>query len=334
MNTAVETFYKNLPCIELCAGGYKALIAHTLGGNVIRFRDEKNDIEILRFDKDLSIEELADSIEVYGLPAMYLPNRLSKGELKTSDGFYKLPVNEKAPYHNCLHGFLHRRSYSVVCIESDDNKSEALIKYIFDEKDEFYKCLPLKFEAQIRYVLSENGLEHFFTLKNLSDKYLPVSLATHTAINAPFDAKGNQEDIRLTVPIGESCELNLRCLPSERLLPLEEWDIEYIEGKKRPVLQVINNEMFIAKSMTLNGKPFHGLVISDIKTGKNIYYETGKEYGFWIFWNDGGEKGYFCPEPMTAMIDAPNLSLPREVTGYREISPNESFTARQRIFTR
>jgi len=34
------------------------------------------------------------------------------------------------------------------------------------------------------------------------------------------------------------------------------------------------------------------------------------------------------------MIDAPNLSLPADVTGYREIKPGETFEANQRFFTR
>ena len=36
---------------------------------------------------------------------------------------------------------------------------------------------------------------------------------------------------------------------------------------------------------------------------------------------------------MTAMIDAPNLELPRETTGYREIRPHDTFEANQRFFT-
>lgn len=44
-----------------------------------------------------------------------------------------------------------------------------------------------------------------------------------------------------------------------------------------------------------------------------------------------GFNGYFCPEPMTAMIDAPNLSMPAEMTGYREIKPQEAFEANSEI---
>jgi aldose 1-epimerase len=50
-------------------------------------------------------------------------------------------------------------------------------------------------------------------------------------------------------------------------------------------------------------------------------------------WNDKGFNGYFCPEPMSAMIDAPNLDLPADLTGYRELAPNESTTFHQHFRT-
>ena len=37
---------------------------------------------------------------------------------------------------------------------------------------------------------------------------------------------------------------------------------------------------------------------------------------------------------MTAMIDAPNLSLPADVTGYREVKPGETFEAHERFFSK
>jgi hypothetical protein len=43
--------------------------------------------------------------------------------------------------------------------------------------------------------------------------------------------------------------------------------------------------------------------------------------------------GYLCPEPMSSMIDAPNLDLPPGLSGYRELEPNESAVFKQRFFT-
>ena len=44
-------------------------------------------------------------------------------------------------------------------------------------------------------------------------------------------------------------------------------------------------------------------------------------------------KDIFCPEPMTAMINSPNLSLPNEVSGYEEITKGHTFKCWQRFFT-
>jgi aldose 1-epimerase len=74
-------------------------------------------------------------------------------------------------------------------------------------------------------------------------------------------------------------------------------------------------------------------VITDEATVRRIGNEVSPEFKFWNMWNDRGFNGYFCPEPMTAMINSANLSLPREVSGYRELAPGESFTCWQRFFT-
>ena len=43
---------------------------------------------------------------------------------------------------------------------------------------------------------------------------------------------------------------------------------------------------------------------------------------------------FFCPEPMSWTIDAPNLSGDPAVTGYTELAPGESKTVTERIFVR
>lgn len=100
-----------------------------------------------------------------------------------------------------------------------------------------------------------------------------------------------------------------------------------------PVLQNIDNEMYVTGPPVLRDRNSTALQPRIQKAGKKICYEVSDEYGFWIIWNDRGFNGYFCPEPMTAMIDAPNLSLPDNVTGYREIKPEETFEVKQRFFT-
>lgn len=333
MNTTQQTTLNGTPCIMLSAGGYEAYVAYELGSNVIRLRDVVHNIDVFRFNPENDAETIRQSAEVWGLPTLYLPNRFADGILKTSDAVYQLPVNEAAPYHNHIHGFLQKRVHKVVSHHADENCAVVKTCYDYDEKDPFFQYLPLKFRVELTFTLSEYGLEHKFSITNLSEKALPISVATHTTIQAPFLDGAKPEDMRLMVPIGKRCELNERCLPTERLLDLKLSDLEYKNGTKCPVLQNLDNDMYQAESGKLDGQAFYGVVVEDEPSGHKICYEVSPEYKFWIIWNDKGFNGYFCPEPMTAMIDAPNLSLPPEVTGYQEIKPHDVFEANQRFFT-
>lgn len=334
MNNSVQTVdFNGTPCVKLQAGGYTALVAYEIGSNVIRLHDDVNGIEFFRFKPDNPADAIKQSAEVWGLPTLYLPNRFADGVLKTSDAVYQLPVNEKAPYNNHIHGFIHKRIHEVIGKGADEKSAWVKTRYIYDEKDEFFAFLPVKFTAEYTFILSDKGLEQKICFTNNDTKVLPMSLASHTTINAPFVDGGREEDIRLSVPVGKKCELNSRCLPTEKLLDLTDWDLEYKNGTKCPVLQVVDNDMYFGECLDPDGKKFHGIIAEDIASGKKLCYEVSEEYGFWIIWNDRGFNHYFCPEPMTAMIDAPNLSLPAEISGYREVAPGETFESYQHFFS-
>ena len=334
MNTTQLINFNGTTCVKLSAGGYEALVAYEIGSNVIRLRDNNNGIEFFRFKDNTSADTIKQSAEVWGLPTLYLPNRFADGVLKTSDAVYQLPVNEKAPYNNHIHGFLHKRVHEVVEHNSDNNCAWVKTRYVYDARDEFFQYLPVKFIAEYTFTLSQYGLEQTISFTNCDTKMLPMSLASHTTINSPFVDGGKEGDIRLTVPIGKKCELNERCLPTERLNSLTMYDLEYKTGNKCPVLQDISNDMYFGECTYLDHEKFHGVIAEDIESGKKICYEVSDEYKFWIIWNDRGFNGYFCPEPMTAMIDAPNLSLPADVTGYCEVKPGDTYTTSQHFFTK
>ena len=321
-------------CVRMNAGGYEALVAYEIGCNVIRLRCNTKEMEFFRWNPDNSAETIKQSAEVWGLPTLYLPNRFADGKLKTSDALYQLPVNEKAPYNNHIHGFLHKRTFEIVEHNADSNCAWVKARYVYDENDEFFKYLPIKFVAEYTFTLSAHGLEQDICFTNVSNKMLPMSLASHTTINAPFVDGAQESDIRLTVPAGKKCELNERCLPTEKMKSLTMWDLEYKSGNKCPVLQVCDNDMYTGEYAELDGEKFHGVIAEDIASGKKLCYEVSEEYKFWIVWNDRGFNHYFCPEPMTAMIDAPNLSLPADITGYTEVRPGETFKAHQRFFAK
>ena len=324
--------YKGEEFIELLAGRYRAVIAPFLGSNVIRMQDTEEGIEIFRFDESLSIEDLLASPEVYGLPTLYLPNRLAGGVLKTSDATYQFPLNDPLGHH--IHGFLHKRKHTIVSTDSEGDCAIAKTEYVYDENDEFFETFPVSFKAEFTFSLSDKGLSYAFKMTNTSkDRQLPFGVCNHTTINGPFTKTGNPLDMRLYVPIGEKWELNSVNIPTLEFLPHTNHDKQYLTGSLVPVKQDIDNDVFFAEMGSLDGKPFYGITATDNATGKKICYEVCKDFKFWIIWNDHGEKGFFCPEPSTWIIDAPNLPIPPSESGYVELAPGESKTLTEKIYT-
>ncbi len=324
--------FKGKDCVKMQSGKYTAIIAPSVGSSVLRFRDDENDLEIFKFRKFIPMKTIEEQREIWGLPTLYLPNRFDKGVLRTSDSVYELPINEPL-LDNFIHGWVHKREHEIECYTEENGKCVLITSYVFDENDEMYKYFPLDFKISYTFTLSPDGLKQEIYLTSNAEKALPVSICTHTCINAPLKDGGDEADLRLCVPIGERCELNRRCLPTEKLLPLADWDKEYKDGQKVPVGQPLDNDMYTAVMNEYNGKPFNGVIVRDLKSGHTLFNEVSKEFRFWNMWNDSGDKGYFCPEPMTAMINSANLSLGADVTGYCELKKGETYKCWQRFYT-
>ncbi len=331
-NSAKLVDFKGKQAVELKAGKYTAIVAPFLGSNVLRLYDEENGIEVFRFDEDLPLEDLQKTPEIYGFPTLYLPNRLENGVLKVSDAVYHLPVND--PLGNHIHGFLHKREHKIESYEADAIGAYVRTSYIYDENDEFFQYLPVSFRADFSFVLNASGLHYEFTMTNTSDKQLPYGVCNHTTINGPMTKDGKGLDMRLYLPVGEKWQLSRKCIPTGDFLPETNHDRQYLTGSQIPVEHDIDNDVFFAEEGSMDGNPFYGAIIEDFKTGKKIIYEVCRDFKFWVVWNDGGNKGYFCPEPMTWIIDAPNQPIPADESGYRELAPGESHTLSETLYTK
>ena len=289
-SSAEKVIFKGIEAVELKFGGYRAVVVPSLGTNVMRFRDEEKGMEIFRYSDELSIAEFMQSPEIWGLPTLYLPNRHDHGVLRTSDAVYYLPVNE-TKFKNHLHGFLHKRPHKIKEMSADKDHAFVRTAYTYDENDFFFNCFPVKFTAEITIELSKDGLKHTLTLKNKSKVMMPISIATHTTIKAPFVDGAKQEDITLQVPAVKKIQFNKkRWLPNGRQSALNAYDKEYADGVKCPVLRDICNDMYTAGTVKLDGKDFYGCVMTDKASGKKICYEVDDKYKFWIVWNDGAGK--------------------------------------------
>jgi aldose 1-epimerase len=152
-------------------------------------------------------------------------------------------------------------------------------------------------------------------------------------MNGPFTSTGEPLDTRLYVTIGAKWLLNDRGNPTGDTIPLDNHDKQYQTGSMIPVKHKLDNDVYNMDTDEVDGRPFRGAIATDIATGKKIFYEVDDNFKFWVLWNDGGEKGFFCPEPMTWMINAPNLPLSFAESGYLELAPGQSKTVYEHIYS-
>ena len=330
-NSAKVIDFQGKEAVLLETGKYEAIVAPFLGSNVLRLYDKQLEIEVFRYKEEFTLEQLTRSPEIYGFPTLYLPNRLAKGVLKTSDARYQFPLND--PLGNHIHGFLHKREHTLDSYVADAVGASVKTSYTYDEKDEFFQYFPVSFRAEYSFVLNESGLHYEFTMTNTSDKQLPYGVCNHTTISGPMTKDGEPLDMRLYVPVGEKWELGRDCIPTGEFLPETNHDRQYLTGSQIPVKHKIDNDVFFAEEGSYEGNPFYGAIVEDAKSKKKIIYEVCRDFKFWIIWNDEGDKGYFCPEPSTWIIDAPNQPIPADESGYRELAPGESHTLSEHVFT-
>lgn len=325
------TTFKGETCILMECDNYRGLLAPSLGSNFLNLEETSHHIRFFHFKKGMSRKFLKRCNIILGLPTTYLPNRIKDGVLRTSDGIYQFPINEISR-NNHLHGFLHNRRHNILSMEEKEDHVMARTYYEYDERDAFFSYFPLKFRIDFTFVLSKEGLRYEVTLKNLSERMLPFGFGTHTTISCPFIKRQKKKEgkhYRFYLPVKHRYHLNERRLPDGTFRTLSESELQYTKGTARPTGHDINDELY---RLCETPEESYKSIVTDENTGLSIVNEVSKDYGFFILWNIGGKQDFFCPEPLTWLIDAPNLDLPPEETGYRELKPQESATLWQKFY--
>ncbi len=158
-----------------------------------------------------------------------------------------------------------------------------------------------------------------------------MGLGFHTAFKIPFHPRGNADHYRLRVSVGQMWEIDDDILPTGRILPLNDTGKSLRTEGIKPQGKAVEIHC-TAEPIKLNGKDFNGAVIEDRENALCVIYQVGKNFKHWIVWNETGDKGFVCPEPQTWVINAPNIDLPDEITGFRLLQPGEVWEDACRIF--
>ncbi len=289
---------------EIKTGEWLGEFAVEAGANLLRLLHLPTGIEVLRTPK--KFEDYRRRPELYGIPVLFPPNRIDAGVFVWGGREYAFPINETAR-HNHLHGLALGRPWRMTAATGET------ISFAFD-----YAAtpgFPHDFTLALTYRFAPDGVRQDFSVCNRSSLPMPFGAGFHTAFRVLPDST-----VSVTAADGYWEILKRKCLPTGRLIS---WDGD------APVFRDTDDVSLHCPATTgwRGGKPFRGAVIAHPSHGAEVVYEVDEKYPHWCLWNSFGGEGFFCAEPMSWMVNAPNLALSPEITGMQALAPAQTWRA-------
>lgn len=324
--------WHGMRAVEFSKGDYAALLVPDMGANLVRLADTRRGIEILRAPAGDEVEEFRRRPHVFGLPILFPPNRIADGQYTFDGRTYRFPITDAkgGHYH---HGILKSQPFAVS--KAWETADELLVEcryYSNAGNDAIFRDFPHEFKCKITYWLTAEGLEQEVMFSNRSKTRMPLGVGFHTPLTIPF-AGGTDADYVMRLAVGEEVELDGRNLPTGRRLPLS----AQFSRLRREGLRVTGCEPieagFTLREIDVDGKPFRGALVENLRTGVRTFYEADEQTTYWTLWNNGGQVPYCCPEPQTWTTNAPNAADPA-AEGFRSIYPGESWRMTFRLYAK
>lgn len=306
--------------LYLTCHDWQAEIVLSRGANLWRLRHASG-LELLRTPPSVAV--FREKTEMWGCPVLLPPNRIAAGRFEFNGRSYALPVNDRQGYSH-IHGLLSRREWRL------ENVTADAVTMRFDNSPErdCFVWFPHQFTIRLTYRFEENSVIQNVELTNAGGEAMPFGFGFHTAFRLPFGDGGIEAAARCRVKATLAdwqWEMDPEMqLPTGKQLSLPlglDWQDGVIAEK---------NDVFLhAPIVTRDG--FRGAVIESPADDFRVIYEVDEQFSYWVLWNYGGGQRFFCPEPQTWMIDAPNRSFSPERTGMRVLLPGEHWQAANRI---
>lgn len=306
----------SLPSYELTAGGYRAFVCPSLGGNCLRLTHLETGAELLRTPE--CYNDVRINPNVYGTPFLFPPNRIVGASYEFEGRVYSFPANGDRGNH--IHGLLSHSPFEVISLDTDENAARIVLEYAAT-KETPYLSFPHAFRVRLTLTLDEQGLTHLVEIFNDSDQNMPCGAGFHTTLRAPFMPDGREEDCLFTLGAGREWLLPETVIPDGRT------------QETSPLQQALCGDGVVPCEIPLSNlfEQTGPAVLKDITSGRAIVYTVDENIRFWMVYNKDAKQRFLCPEPQTWMNDAPNRPFPANETGFRFIEPGSSLIIRTNL---
>ncbi len=301
MDTRV-TAWRGEPVVGMSGGGYEAVILPRFGANCVALRHLASGAELLRTPPH--VHDLRDAPNVYGLPPLFPPNRIRGGRYAFQGRDYVFPINEPARGHH-IHGILSSAPFRHLGGGEFEYRATP---------DNPYLSFPHAFTFRRTYALDEDGLSYSLELRNDSPLDMPAGVGIHAAWNTNFFSEAPAGACRLRIPVLRQWVLDpVSIIPTGETISDSALLTNLREGRLEPEKHRLSCLLEIkGREARLTGENGH------------LDFEFDRDIRFLMLWNNGGGSGFLCVEPQNWLVDAPNLRLEPEASGFQYLRPGQS----------
>ena len=312
---------------------YEAILVPSIGANLVKLYNKTKQVDILRTPTADEIETFKSRPQIYGVPLLFPPNRIEDGTYSFKGKKYEFPITlpNQNNYH---HGIIKSEAFTITRTRFSSDAVEVEASFFSNRiNNAIFENFPHEFVCKIRFILTDNEMTHIVSFTNLGLETMPLGVGYHTPIRVPFTADGIKSDYKLRLSVGKHWELNDRGLPTGNLLELSDEELPLLTEGIAPTGKGFEYALTDEAIMD-EGKPYHGAIITDTKKNISVYYEVDNQFKHWTLWNNGGEVDYVCPEPQTWAINAPNIDLPHNVTGFQTLAGGKTWNGTTRFYVK
>jgi len=312
---------------------YEAILVPSMGANLIKLYNKEKQVDILRTPTKEDMETFLSRPQIFGVPLLFPPNRIEDGMYTFEGKKYVYPITIPAQ-HNYHHGILKSQVFNVTRTHISAKTVEVEASFFSNRINrDIFVNFPHEFICTMKFVLSDTEMTQTVTFTNLGTERMPLGVGYHTPIRLPFTKGSDKSDYKLRLSAGKRWELSERSLPTGNILNLSAEESllrgDGLNPTGKPIEIALTDEAILE-----DGKPYHGAILINTKENISVYYEVDSQFKHWTLWNNGGEVDWVCPEPQTWAINAPNLKLPAETTGFQAVDGGMSWSGTTKFYVK
>ena len=267
------------------------------GALLYRLRHDSFDFELMRTPPD--VPSMLDAPMLWGFPVLFPPNRIAEGVFVCGGKHYRFPLNEPAR-NNHIHGILLRVPWTF------ERTENGVVMNCFHRSDEGW---PHDFTAELRYEFLPEKLLQTVRFVNRSDSEMPFLFGYHSAFHVTDDSL-----VSLTMdPVALEVDNDSK-RPTGKTYPTPP---EWLSARR---IGDLGAAFLHVPVRTVDG--FRGMSLRIPEKGLEVRYSLDEQFRFWTLWNGSGHEDFFCAEPQTCVINAPNGPFSFEEAGGRMIAPD------------